>query len=154
MAQYNEIKAKHPDAIVLFRMGDFFETFGADAIKASAILGITLTRRANGAAATVELAGFPHHAIDTYLPKLVRAGERVAICEQLEDPKTAKGVVSNCTALRVRKDPSVKSNNIISVIDVKTEVEINLDESKEDWYKITTKGGVTGFCMKDYITVK
>ena len=93
MAQYNEIKAKHPDAIVLFRMGDFFETFGADAIKASAILGITLTRRANGAAATVELAGFPHHAIDTYLPKLVRAGERVAICEQLEDPKTAKGVV-------------------------------------------------------------
>ena len=93
MAQYNEIKAKHPDAIVLFRMGDFFETFGADAIKASAILGITLTRRANGAASTVELAGFPHHAIDTYLPKLVRAGERVAICEQLEDPKTAKGVV-------------------------------------------------------------
>lgn len=93
MAQYNDIKAKHPDAIVLFRMGDFFETFGADAIKASAILGITLTRRANGSAATVELAGFPHHAIDTYLPKLVRAGERVAICEQLEDPKTAKGVV-------------------------------------------------------------
>ena len=93
MAQYNEIKAKHPDAIVLFRMGDFYETFGADAIKASAILGITLTRRANGAASTVELAGFPHHAIDSYLPKLVRAGERVAICEQLEDPKTAKGIV-------------------------------------------------------------
>ena len=93
MSQYNEIKAKHPDAILLFRMGDFYETFGADAIKASAILGITLTRRANGAAATVELAGFPHHAIDTYLPKLVRAGERVAICEQLEDPKFAKGVV-------------------------------------------------------------
>ncbi|MBP3290684.1 MAG: DNA mismatch repair protein MutS, partial [Alistipes sp.] len=93
MSQYNEIKAKHPDAILLFRMGDFYETFGADAIKASAILGITLTRRANGAAASIELAGFPHHAIDTYLPKLVRAGERVAICEQLEDPKTAKGVV-------------------------------------------------------------
>ena len=71
-----------------------------------------------------------------------------------EVPKTAKGVVSNCAALRVRKDPSVKSNNIISVIDANTEVEINLDESKESWYKITTKGGVTGFCMKDYITVK
>lgn len=69
-------------------------------------------------------------------------------------PKTVKGIVSNCTSLRVRKDPSVKSNNIISVIDVNTEVEINLDESKESWYKITTKGGVTGFCMKDYITVK
>ncbi|MDR2882560.1 MAG: DNA mismatch repair protein MutS [Alistipes sp.] len=93
MKQYYGVKAQHPDAIVLFRMGDFFETFGDDAIKTAAILGITLTRRANGAAAEVELAGFPHHAIETYLPKLVRAGERVAICEQLEDPKTAKGIV-------------------------------------------------------------
>ncbi len=93
MKQYYTIKAMHPDAILLFRMGDFYETFGEDAIKASGILGITLTRRANGAAATVELAGFPHHAIDVYLPKLVRAGERVAICEQLEDPKTVKGLV-------------------------------------------------------------
>ena len=93
MKQYYAVKAQHPDAIVLFRMGDFYETFGDDAIKTSAILGITLTRRANGAAASVELAGFPHHAIETYLPKLVRAGERVAICEQLEDPKTAKGIV-------------------------------------------------------------
>ena len=93
MGQYNEFKAKYPDAILLFRVGDFYETFGADAIKASSILGITLTRRANGSAAHVELAGFPHHAIDTYLPKLVRAGERVAICEQLEDPKMAKGDV-------------------------------------------------------------
>ncbi len=91
MDQYNEFKAKYPDAILLFRVGDFYETFGSDAIKASGILGITLTRRANGSAAHVELAGFPHHAIDTYLPKLVRAGERVAICEQLEDPKFAKG---------------------------------------------------------------
>ncbi len=91
MDQYNKIKAQHPDAILLFRMGDFYETFGADAIKTSSILGITLTRRANGSASNVELAGFPHHAIDTYLPKLVRAGERVAICEQLEDPKTVKG---------------------------------------------------------------
>ena len=93
MDQYNEFKAKYPDAILLFRVGDFYETFGTDAIKASSILGITLTRRANGSAAHIELAGFPHHAIDTYLPKLVRAGERVAICEQLEDPKLAKGIV-------------------------------------------------------------
>ncbi len=93
MKQYYQIKAVHPDAILLFRVGDFYETFGEDAIKASGILGITLTRRANGAASFVELAGFPYHAVDTYLPKLVRAGERVAICEQLEDPKTVKGLV-------------------------------------------------------------
>ena len=93
MKQYYDFKAKHPDAILLFRVGDFYETFGDDAIKASSILGITLTKRANGSASSVELAGFPHHAIDTYLPKLVRAGERVAICEQLEDPKLAKGLV-------------------------------------------------------------
>ena len=93
MKQYLEMKQKHPDAILLFRVGDFYETFGDDAIKASSILGITLTKRANGSASSVELAGFPHHAIDTYLPKLVRAGERVAICEQLEDPKLAKGLV-------------------------------------------------------------
>ena len=93
MKQYYNIKAIHPDAILLFRVGDFYETFGEDAIKASGILGITLTRRANGAASYVELAGFPYHALDTYMPKLVRAGERVAICEQLEDPKMVKGLV-------------------------------------------------------------
>ena len=93
MKQYYSIKAVHPDAILLFRVGDFYETFGEDAIKASGILGITLTRRANGSATYVELAGFPYHAIDTYLPKLVRAGERVAICEQLEDPKLVRGLV-------------------------------------------------------------
>ncbi len=93
MQQYQTIKAKHPDAILLFRMGDFYETFGEDAIKTSEILGITLTKRANGAASSVELAGFPHHAIETYLPKLVRAGQRVAICEQLEDPKLTKKLV-------------------------------------------------------------
>lgn len=93
MKQYYKIKAVHPDAILLFRVGDFYETFGEDAIKASGILGITLTRRANGAASYVELAGFPYHALDTYMPKLVRAGERVAICEQLEDPKVVKGLV-------------------------------------------------------------
>ncbi len=93
MGQYNNIKAKHPDAILLFRVGDFYETFGQDAIKTSQILGITLTSRNNGYAATVELAGFPHHALETYLPKLVRAGQRVAVCDQLEDPKLAKGIV-------------------------------------------------------------
>ncbi len=93
MKQYMEMKKKHPDAILLFRVGDFYETFSEDAIAASEILGITLTRRANGSAQYVELAGFPHHALDTYLPKLVRAGKRVAICEQLEDPKTTKKLV-------------------------------------------------------------
>ncbi len=93
MKQYASIKAKHPDAILLFRVGDFYETFGEDAVKAADILGITLTRRANGSATFVELAGFPYHAIDTYLPKLVRAGQRVAICEQLEDPKLTKTIV-------------------------------------------------------------
>ncbi len=93
MKQFIEIKKKHPDAILLFRVGDFYETFSDDAIEASEILGITLTRRANGAAQFVELAGFPHHALDTYLPKLVRAGKRVAICDQLEDPKLTKKLV-------------------------------------------------------------
>ncbi len=93
MKQYYSIKTKHPDAILLFRVGDFYETFGEDAIKTSEILGITLTRRANGSAQFVELAGFPYHALDTYLPKLVRAGQRVAICEQLEDPKLTKKIV-------------------------------------------------------------
>ena len=93
MRQYNQIKAKHPKAMLLFRVGDFYETFGEDAIKASNILGIILTKRKNGAAAHIELAGFPHHSINTYLPKLVRAGERVAICDQLEDPKMTKKIV-------------------------------------------------------------
>lgn len=93
MLQYMEMKRKHPDAILLFRVGDFYETFSEDAIAASEILGITLTRRANGKAQSVELAGFPHHALDAYLPKLVRAGRRVAICEQLEDPKLTKKLV-------------------------------------------------------------
>lgn len=91
--QFNKMKAKYPDAILLFRVGDFYETFGQDAIDASKILGITLTRRANGKNPDLELAGFPHHAIDTYLPKLIMAGRRCAICEQLEDPKLAKGIV-------------------------------------------------------------
>ena len=93
MKQYYSVKTKHPDAILLFRVGDFYETYGEDAIKASEILGITLTRRANGSASSVEMAGFPYHALDTYLPRLVRAGQRVAICEQLEDPKLTKKIV-------------------------------------------------------------
>jgi DNA mismatch repair protein MutS len=93
MKQYNGIKAKYPDAILLFRVGDFYETFGEDAIKAAKILGIVQTKRANGSATHIELAGFPHHSLDSYLPKLVRAGYRVAICDQLEDPKMVKGIV-------------------------------------------------------------
>lgn len=93
MRQYNEMKAKFPDAILLFRVGDFYETFGKDAVEASKILGITLTKRANGKEKDLELAGFPYHSIDTYLPKLIRAGKRCAICEQLEDPKMVKGIV-------------------------------------------------------------
>ena len=93
MKQYNGIKARYPDAILLFRVGDFYETFGEDAIKTANVLGIVLTRRANGAAAYIELAGFPHHSLDAYLPKLVRAGYRVAICDQLEDPKMTKTIV-------------------------------------------------------------
>lgn len=92
MRQYNQIKSKHPDALLLFRVGDFYETFGEDAVKASKILGIVLTARNNGAS-KIELAGFPHHSLDTYLPKLVRAGQRVAICDQLEDPKATKKIV-------------------------------------------------------------
>ena len=92
MQQYNGVKAQYPDALVLFRIGDFYETFGSDAISASGILGITLTKRNNGGQ-DVELAGFPHHSLDNYLPKLVRAGFRVAICDQLEDPKTTKTIV-------------------------------------------------------------
>ncbi|MCR5036339.1 MAG: DNA mismatch repair protein MutS [Bacteroidales bacterium] len=93
MKQYYAFKAKYPEAMLLFRVGDFYETYGEDAIKSAEILGIVLTRRSNGAAAGAEMAGFPHHALDTYLPKLVRAGLKVAVCEQLEDPKMAKGIV-------------------------------------------------------------
>ena len=93
MVQYNAIKAKYPDALLLFRVGDFYETFNEDAIKASRILGIVLTKRGSGSASEMDLAGFPYHSLDTYLPKLVRAGMRVAICDQLEDPKLTKNIV-------------------------------------------------------------
>lgn len=93
MKQYRKIKEANPDTVLFFRVGDFFETFDEDAKTASKVLGITLTKRSNGAAGDVPLAGFPHHAIDSYLPKLVRAGYRVAVCEQMENPKFAKGIV-------------------------------------------------------------
>lgn len=110
MKQYYAVKDKHPDAVLLFRVGDFYETFGDDAIKASEILGITLTRRANGSASSVELAGFPYHALDTYLPKLVRAGQRVAICEQLEDPKQTKNIVKRGITEMVTPGVSINDN--------------------------------------------
>ena len=93
MQQYFSVKATHPDAILLFRVGDFYETYGEDAVEAASILGIALTRKGNGPGNYIEMAGFPYHAVNNYLPKLVRAGRRVAICEQLEDPKSVKGLV-------------------------------------------------------------
>ncbi len=110
MKQYNAIKAKHPGALLLFRVGDFYETFGEDAVKASKILDIVLTKRANGSAAHIELAGFPHHSLDTYLPKLVRAGNRVAICDQLEDPKSVKGIVKRGVTELVTPGLSMNDN--------------------------------------------
>ena len=110
MKQYYQVKSKHPDAILLFRVGDFYETFGEDAIKTAEILGITLTKRANGAASYVELAGVPYHALDTYLPKLVRAGQRVAICEQLEDPKKTKKIVKRGVTELVTPGVSLNDN--------------------------------------------
>jgi len=111
MQQYNQIKVKYPGALLLFRVGDFYETFGEDAIKTAGILGIVLTRRANGAATFIELAGFPHHSLDTYLPKLVRAGQRVAICDQLEDPKATKTIVKRGVTELVT--PGVATNDNI-----------------------------------------
>ena len=109
MQQHRAIKQKYPDAILLFRVGDFYETFGEDAIITSRVLGITLTKRNSGAATSSELAGFPHHALDTYLHKLVKAGYRVAICDQLEDPKQAKGIVKRGVTEMVT--PGVATND-------------------------------------------
>src|ERR1051325_11258434 len=123
MQQHKAIKAKYPDAILLFRVGDFYETFGEDAIIASQVLGITLTKRNTGAAASSELAGFPHHALDTYLHKLVKAGYRVAICDQLEDPKTVKGIVKRGVTELVTPGVATndklldnKSNNFLAAV--------------------------------------
>jgi DNA mismatch repair protein MutS len=129
MKQYMAVKHKYPDAVLLFRVGDFYETFSEDAIKASKILGITLTRRANGAATFVELAGFPFHALDTYLPKLVRAGERVAICEQLEDPKLTKKIVKRGVTELITPGVSIndqilehKENNFLAAVHIERQM--------------------------------
>jgi DNA mismatch repair protein MutS len=129
MKQYNVIKGKYPDALLLFRVGDFYETFGEDAIKAANILGIVLTKRANGAASFVELAGFPYHSLDAYLPKLVRAGQRVAICEQLEDPKMTKTIVKRDVTELVTPGISYndkvlehKANNFLAVVHLDKDV--------------------------------
>ncbi|MDR3045998.1 MAG: DNA mismatch repair protein MutS, partial [Bacteroidales bacterium] len=151
MKQYNLFKSKHPDAILLFRVGDFYETFGEDAVKTSQVLGIVLTKRANGSGTYIDLAGFPHHSIDTYLPKLVRAGLRVAICEQLEDPKKAKTIVKrgvtelitpgislNDKVLEQRENNFLASIHFdgrlygISFVDISTG-EFYVSEGKEDY---------------------
>jgi DNA mismatch repair protein MutS len=127
MQQYNKIKEKHPDALLLFRVGDFYETFHEDAIKASNILGIILTKRGAGSNSETKLAGFPHHSLNTYLHKLVKAGERVAICEQLEDPKQTKKIVKRGVTELITPGVALndgildqKSNNFLaSVFNVK-----------------------------------
>src|SRR4029079_14052128 len=123
MQQHGAIKKKYPDAILLFRVVDFYETFGQDAVITSQVLGITLTKRNNGAASSSDLAGFPHHALDTYLHKLVKAGYRVAICAQLEDPKLAKGIVKRGVTEMVTPGTAVNdkllehhSNNFLAAI--------------------------------------
>ena len=129
MKQYNAIKVKHPGALLLFRVGDFYETFGQDAVTASKILGITLTKRGAGSSSEIALAGFPHHSLDNYLPKLVRAGQRVAICDQLEDPKMVKGIVKRGVTELVTPGVSfndnvleVKQNNYLAAVHISKEV--------------------------------
>src|SRR6476660_3581814 len=148
MIQYNEVKGKYPDAILLFRVGDFYETFGEDAIITSRILGITLTKRNNGAAFSSELAGFPHHALDTYLHKLVKAGFRVAICDQLEDPKLAKGIVKRGVTEMVTPGTAIqdkllehRSNNFLAALHYEEDVQgiAFLDISTGEFF--TTEGG-------------
>ena len=139
MKQYNNIKAKYPDALLLFRVGDFYETFGEDAIRAAGILNIVLTKRRNGAASFVELAGFPHHSLDTYLPKLVRAGHRVAICDQLEDPKLTKKIVKRGVTELVT--PGVTLND-------------NVLETKENNFlaAVHLTSGISGIALLDIST--
>ena len=138
MKQYQEMKQKHPDAVLLFRVGDFYETFSDDAVICSEILGITLTRRANGNAAHVHLAGFPHHALDTYLPKLVRAGKRVAICEQIQSPlihkKLGKSAVTELITPAKTDAPKPSAPISEAVEAVKTAT-----QNVPDWNKPTAK---------------
>ena len=134
MKQYVELKSQYPDTIVLYRMGDFYETFSEDAIITSKVLGIVLTKRANGKAAEVELAGFPYHALDNYLPKLVRAGFRVAICEQVEDPKLAKGIVKR-EVIEVVTPGTLTSDQVLS------------QKSNQYMASIVFEKDVTGFAI-------
>ena len=143
MKQYNSIKRKYPDALLLFRVGDFYETFGEDAIRAAGILGIVLTKRRNGSASFVELAGFPHHSLDTYLPKLVRAGLRVAICDQLEDPKLTKKIVKRGVTELVTPGVTLnenvleqKENNFLAAVHLTTGISgiALLDISTGEYY--------------------
>lgn len=139
MQQYSRIKGQHPDALLLFRVGDFYETFGSDAVKASKVLGITLTKRNNGGSVEMELAGFPHHSLDTYLPRLVRAGLRVAICDQLEDPKQAKGVVKRGITEVVT--PGVSFNDQV------------IEQRENHWLAaITVQGDRCGLALLDVTT--
>ncbi len=139
MKQYYGIKAKYPDAMLLFRVGDFYETFGEDAVRAAGVLGIVLTRRANGSASFIELAGFPHHSLDTYLPKLVRAGMRVAICDQLEDPKLTKTIVKRGVTELI--SPGVSSNDKI------------LEHKKNNFLaSVFTEGKISGIAFIDIST--
>ncbi|HXH19113.1 MAG TPA: DNA mismatch repair protein MutS [Chitinophagales bacterium] len=152
MQQYSRIKSKYPDAILLFRIGDFYETFGQDAVKTSNVLGIVLTRRSNGAASDVELAGFPHHALDTYLPKLVKAGYRVAICDQLEDPKLTKKLVKRGVTELIT--PGVAHND--NILDTKSNnylasLHFNKDIIGIAFLDISTGEFVTTEGTRDYI---
>lgn len=141
MQQYNSIKAKYPDALLLFRVGDFYETFNEDAVKASQVLGIVLTKRSNGAAADMDLAGFPHHSLESYLPRLVRAGLRVAICDQLEDPKTTKKIVKRGVTEVVT--PGVTFSDKI--------LEQKANNFLAAWYQTAPKGS-TGLALLDAST--
>ncbi len=143
MRQYAQIKAKYPGALILFRVGDFYETFGEDAIVAAKVLGIVLTKRHNGSANETELAGFPHHSLDTYLPKLVRAGYRVAICDQLEDPKTVKGIVKRGVTELVT--PGVSYND--KIVDVKESNYLAAVYNEKDQYGLAFLDISTGEFM-------
>ncbi|MEM6522707.1 MAG: DNA mismatch repair protein MutS [Bacteroidota bacterium] len=152
MKQYNAIKAKYPGALLLFRVGDFYETFGEDAVRASKVLDIVLTKRANGAASHIELAGFPHHSLDTYLPKLVRAGNRVAICDQLEDPKSVKGIVKRGVTELVTPGLSFNDN----VLDRKTNnflasIHFNSDKVGVAFLDLSTGEFMTAQGSKEYV---
>ena len=152
MRQYVELKAKHPDAVLLFRCGDFYETYLEDAVIASRILGITLTRRNNGNNKGSEMAGFPFHALDTYLPKLVRAGKRVAICDQLEDPKLTKKLVKRGITELVTPGVAM-SDNVLNYKENNFLASVHFDKSTCGiaFLDISTGEFITGEGTPDYI---